>query len=48
METDAEDLSTQYETLLDQVWKCEQEWRLDDRITLAVGRGGRLPEDGPF
>ena len=26
------DLHTQYESLLDQVWKCEAEWRLCDRI----------------
>ena len=40
METDAEDLSTQYESLLDQVWKCEQEWRLDDKIALAASQIG--------
>ncbi len=31
----AADLQTQLETLLDAVWRCEQEWRLDDRIALA-------------
>jgi hypothetical protein len=26
------DLHTQFESLLDQVWECEAEWRLYDRI----------------
>jgi hypothetical protein len=26
------DLQTQFESLLDQVWRCEAEWRLYDRI----------------
>ena len=26
------DLHTQFESLLDQVWRCEAEWRLYDRI----------------
>jgi hypothetical protein len=26
------DLQTQYESLLDQVWRCEADWRLYDRI----------------
>ena len=26
------DLQTQLEDLLHQVWRCEAEWRLDDRI----------------
>ncbi len=30
------DLQTQLESLLDQVWRCEGSWRLDDRIALAV------------
>ena len=30
------DLDTQLETLLHQVWECEAEWRLDDRIDLAL------------
>jgi hypothetical protein len=30
------DLQTQLETLLDQVWDCEAEWRLDDKIDLAL------------
>lgn len=28
----APDLHTQYESLLDQVWRCEVDWRLFDRI----------------
>jgi hypothetical protein len=30
------DLHTQLESLLDQVWRCEATWRLDDRIALAI------------
>jgi hypothetical protein len=30
------DLHTQLESLLDEVWRCESTWRLDDRIALAV------------
>ncbi len=30
------DLQSQLEELLDKVWKSEAEWRLDDRIALAV------------
>ena len=30
------DLQTQLESLLDQVWRCEGSWRLDDRIALAI------------
>ena len=26
------DLHTQFESLLDQVWRCEADWRLYDRI----------------
>ncbi len=26
------DLQTQFESLLDQVWRCEADWRLYDRI----------------
>ena len=29
------DLAAQYEELLDQVWRCEREWKLDDRIAYA-------------
>jgi hypothetical protein len=28
----APDLHTQYESLLDQVWRCEADWRFYDRI----------------
>jgi hypothetical protein len=30
--TDPPDLQTQLESLLDQVWRCEADWRLYDRI----------------
>lgn len=35
------DLATQLESLLDCIWRCETEWRLDDRIdlTLRLRRG---------
>jgi hypothetical protein len=33
---DAPDVPTQLETLLDQVWRCEAEWRFDDRLDLAA------------
>jgi hypothetical protein len=33
---DAPDVQTQFETLLDQVWRCEAEWRFDDRLDLAT------------
>jgi hypothetical protein len=29
------DLAVQYEELLDLVWRCEREWKLDDRIAYA-------------
>ena len=32
------DLATQFESLLDAVWQCEREWRLDDRIALSLRR----------
>lgn len=32
------DIQTQLEALLDQVWRCEADWRLNDRIDLAVRR----------
>ncbi|MDQ6772140.1 MAG: hypothetical protein M3024_04005 [Candidatus Dormibacteraeota bacterium] len=31
-----DDLQTQLEELLDRVWRSEAEWRLEDRIGLAV------------
>ena len=30
--SDSPDLQTQFESLLDQVWRCEADWRLYDRI----------------
>ncbi len=30
------DLQSQLESILDQVWESEAEWRLDDRIALAI------------
>jgi hypothetical protein len=36
------DLATQFESLLDVVWQCEQEWRLDDRIALSLRRDGAV------
>jgi hypothetical protein len=34
--SDAPDLHTQFESLLDQVWKSESDWRLWDRLDAAV------------
>jgi hypothetical protein len=36
---DAPDVQTQFETLLDQVWRCEAEWRFDDLLDLATRLG---------
>lgn len=44
MQPEAPDLPTQYESLLDEVWKCEAEWRLDDRIDMAMKL--RRPDQG--
>ncbi len=33
---DIDDLPTQLEVLLDQVWGCEAAWRRDDRIDQAI------------
>ncbi|HEX6547358.1 MAG TPA: hypothetical protein VF134_01285 [Candidatus Dormibacteraeota bacterium] len=33
---DSPDLQTQLEALLDQVWRCEAEWKFDDRIDVAL------------
>ena len=33
---DVPDLRTQWESLLDQVWRSEAEWRLWDRLDAAV------------
>lgn len=34
--SDAPDLQTQFETMLDQVWRSEADWRLWDRLDAAV------------
>ena len=34
--SDAPDLHTQLESMLDQVWKSESDWRLWDRLDAAV------------
>jgi hypothetical protein len=34
----APDLQSQLEELLDAVWDAEANWRLDDRIDLALGK----------
>ena len=36
--SDAPDLHTQLESLLDQVWRSESDWRLWDRLDAAVTR----------
>lgn len=44
------DLQTQFETLLDQVWRSEAEWRLWDRIDALCASDpegcGPVPEHG--
>ena len=34
--SDVPDLRTQWESLLDQVWRCEADWRMWDRLDAAV------------
>ena len=34
--TDVPDLHTQWESLLDQVWRSEADWRMWDRLDAAV------------
>lgn len=34
-ESDTPDLNSQFETLLDQVWRSEADWRLWDRLDAA-------------
>lgn len=34
--SDAPDLHSQFESLLDQVWRSESDWRLWDRLDAAV------------
>jgi hypothetical protein len=36
-----EDLDTQYESLLDLVWRCERTWNLEDRIDQLIRYEGR-------
>ena len=36
--SDAPDLHTQLESMLDQVWRSEADWRLWDRLDAAVQR----------
>ena len=36
MRNDVPDLRTQWESLLDQVWRSEADWRLWDRVDAAV------------
>jgi hypothetical protein len=38
VKTETPDLQSQLEALLDTVWNAEENWRLDDRIDLALGR----------
>lgn len=35
------DLQTQLESLLNQVWRCEADWRREDRVDRAVRYGDR-------
>jgi hypothetical protein len=35
------DLWGQLESLLDTVWECERQWRLDDRFDLLLGLARR-------
>lgn len=37
-EGDAPDLQSQLEALFHAVWNAERNWRLDDRIDLALGQ----------
>jgi hypothetical protein len=39
----APDLQSQLEELLDKVWDAEANWRLDDRIDLALGKSRKRP-----
>jgi hypothetical protein len=50
--SDAPDLHSQLESLLDQVWRSESDWRLWDRldavVTLETLREMRLKRHGEF
>jgi hypothetical protein len=39
--TEVPDLRTQWESLLDQVWRSEAEWRLWDRVDAAIQMDAR-------
>jgi hypothetical protein len=41
------DLQSQLEGLLHQVWSCEAEWQLDDRILLASRQSRQPQAPGP-
>jgi len=49
---DVPDLRTQWESLLDQVWRSEADWRLWDRVDAAVRldtlRAQRSRQDRPL
>ncbi len=44
--TASPDLATQFEAILASVWAAEEEWRLDDRISLAVDLDHRRRRPG--
>jgi len=33
----SQELQVQLESLLDMVWQCERQWRIDDRFDLMLG-----------
>ena len=37
----AHDLPTQLESLFDTIWRCERQWRIDDRFDLMLGNKRR-------
>ena len=43
LDPDTPDLQSQLEDILDAVWTGEENWRLDDRIDLALAVGRRRP-----
>lgn len=42
--SDAPDLHTQLESMLDQVWRSESDWRLWDRLDAAIMAESRREE----
>lgn len=38
LEAEPPDLASQVESLFHTVWECEEDWRLNDRIDLALRR----------